>query len=176
MYPTPPSLEQNTVNSPCYGTTVCPDYTTSETDVSKEKDNEDRFHSLLSEAHVSICFLLCEIMYSVKLISYMNFILIIPIFHFFFQDMDVWVPPLIHIFPESPEYFIKELRFFQNVNSDLVYQPYRRSNLQPNGSCSFEDAVGFDKFVMGKYVNSCNWFKYCIFDFFSPICLFRVKK
>lgn len=53
MYPTPPSLEQNAVPSPCFGTTACPECSSNENDTLKEnKANTEKISILLNDSQV----------------------------------------------------------------------------------------------------------------------------
>ena len=146
MYPTPPSLEQNAVPSPCFGTTTCPECSSSETDALKEnKPNYDKINALLSDSQVfflSISF--------VPIIHISLLLLYILIFLYaYFQNIDVWIPPITYTFPESPEYSVKDLQFFQNIDSSLIYR-INNSNSRINGSAS--ESMGFEKHVITKYV------------------------
>lgn len=64
MYPTPPSLEQNAMLSPCFGITSCPECSSTEHDTVKEnKANYDKINALLNDYQV--CFICCVL--SIKL-------------------------------------------------------------------------------------------------------------
>lgn len=51
MYPTPPSLEQNAVPSPCFGTISCPDCSSNENE-KESKANTEKISTLLNDSQV----------------------------------------------------------------------------------------------------------------------------
>lgn len=146
MYPTPPSLEQNAVPSPCFGTTACPECSSNENDALKEnKANTDKISTLLNDNQVFFSYI--SSIYISLLFLYMLLIFHI---YFSFKNIDVWIPPLTYTFPESPEYSVKDLHFFDNIDPSLVYKPYH-SNSRANGSAS--ESSGFEKHTIAKYVD-----------------------
>lgn len=148
MYPTPPSLEQNAVPSPCFGTTACPECSSNENDTLKEnKANTEKISILLNDSQVFFFSYISSIYVSLLLL----YMLLIFDFYFSFKNIDVWIPPLTYTFPESPEYSVKDLHFSDNIDPALVYKPYHHINSRANGSAS--ESAGFEKHTISKYVN-----------------------